>query len=282
MLDNTVTAIDTSTTATPETVAVDTSVNVSVDNSTPNVNVNVDKWFDKLPEDIRGAKAIQNFKDESDLAKSYLHLNKLLGDKVENWAAEDITKLYSKLGRPETADKYVLPPELGDGAAGVAELAHKLGLSQAQTNELVNDLVTKNRDSTAKAQSESEAVSKAWVDEIKQEFGTAFNERIELAKQAVNEFGGNELKTLLNETGLGSNPVIVKMFARIGKEFLQEGRVVKGDQAAVFGVIPQEAMNQISTLQHSKEFMDAFSNINHPRHKEVVAQWETLHTKAYS
>ena len=90
-----------------------------------------------IPQEYQEEKSLQNFSNMNDFVKSYLHSQKLVGaDKIPlpNKLAtkEDWDVVYSKLGRPETADgyKYELPKETKLDEATLknfSEEAHKLG-----------------------------------------------------------------------------------------------------------------------------------------------------------
>lgn len=56
-----------------------------------------------------------------------------------------------------------------------------------------------------------------WAAQTKQIFGPAWEKEVSLAVRAADAFGGPELRALLEETGLGNHPVIVRTFNGIGK-----------------------------------------------------------------
>lgn len=72
-----------------------------------------------------------------------------------------------------------------------------------------------------------------WIDLARadQEYGGAgFEQSLSVARMAVDHFGGAPLRKVLDETGLGSHPEVVRTFWRIGKA-LAAGRAL-GSQAA--------------------------------------------------
>jgi len=99
--------------------------------------------MDLLPEDLRSDPSLQPFKDVPELAKSFVHAQRMIGmEKLPvpgpNATDEDWNVVYDKLGRPEAPDKYELPappegfeldPEM---ASAFRETAHKLGLLPQQ------------------------------------------------------------------------------------------------------------------------------------------------------
>lgn len=63
-----------------------------------------------------------------------------------------------------------------------------------------------------------------------QEFGgEKLAENMAVAKKAMDEFGTPELRKLLNETGLGNHPEIIRAFVRAGKA-ISEDSFVRGAQ----------------------------------------------------
>ena len=56
-----------------------------------------------------------------------------------------------------------------------------------------------------------------WADKTKAVLGPQYEEHLAVAVRAARTYGGEELQTLLKETGLGNHPVIVKTFYAIGR-----------------------------------------------------------------
>lgn len=61
-----------------------------------------------------------------------------------------------------------------------------------------------------------------WAQETQTFFGPAWQEEVSLAVRAADTFGGPELRALLEETGLGNHPVIVRTFNEIGKRISED------------------------------------------------------------
>lgn len=112
----------------------------------------------------------------------------------------------------------------------------ELGLSQEQAQKLVEyDAKRMAAASSPEAQQKAQESAiqahnqriEGWVNELRQdkEFGGAqFDANVETAKKAMAAFGSPELKTLLEETGVGNHPALVKAFLKIGKE-ISEGQL---------------------------------------------------------
>jgi len=144
-------------------------------------------------------------------------------------------------GAPEAYADFTMPegvqadPELMTSFAGVAK---ELGLSQEQAQKLV-DLQAKSAVGGEKARAEAlEAAltkqSEAWVNEIKSdpEFGgDKFEATLATASKAMQTFGSPELRGLLNESGLGNHPELIKLFHRIGAGISEDSLVMPGNNA---------------------------------------------------
>lgn len=72
------------------------------------------------------------------------------------------------------------------------------------------------------------ATVKEWADQSKtdKEFGgDAFGENVAVARKAIETFGSPELKSLLDATGMGNHPEVIRAFFKAGKA-ISEGKFV--------------------------------------------------------
>jgi len=109
-------------------------------------------------------------------------------------------------------------------------LAKELNLSQADAQRLA-DLQIKM---TLRQGEEMRAQHVAWADAAKtdKEFGgDAFAANLSVAKAALDQFATPELRSLLNVTGLGNHPEVIRAFVRIGKQISEDGSIVRGAKA---------------------------------------------------
>lgn len=75
------------------------------------------------------------------------------------------------------------------------------------------------------------ALKTEWAETSKadKEFGgDKLNENLAVAKRAMDAFGTPELSTLLNESGLGNHPEIIRLMVRAGKAISEDGFVPGG------------------------------------------------------
>jgi len=111
-----------------------------------------------------------------------------------------------------------------DVLAEYKDIANELGLSQEGAQKLM-DLAVKNAQNQYDQHHE---VQKQWVDNIKsdKEFGgNNLQTTVKSARGVIDKYGDPEVLALLDTTGLGNNPGVIKMFARIGKKVAEDSLV---------------------------------------------------------
>ena len=92
------------------------------------------------------------------------------------------------------------------------------------------DLAAKREQARAQAFA---AQVQAWGDEVKADKGiggTKLDENLGLARKALDQFGTPELKLLLDSTGMGNHPQVVKLMVNIGKA-ISEDKIERGTPA---------------------------------------------------
>lgn len=103
-------------------------------------------------------------------------------------------------------------------------IAKKLNLTQEQAQELVNLYA-----GSIKTQQDTYVEQMAgWADQVKKDpeiGGAKFQESIVAAQKVITKYGSNEFKDFLNKSGLGNHPELIKMFAKVGKDFSEDSFV---------------------------------------------------------
>lgn len=136
-------------------------------------------------------------------------------------------------GAPEVYADFNAPEGVTFNPEVVDELkafAKEKNLSQEEAQKLI-DLGVKNaqqRDASYRQQIEQAQAQWAEASRTDKEFGgDKLTENLAVAKQALEAFGSKELTDMLNESGLGNHPEIIRAFYRVGKA-VSEDRLVKG------------------------------------------------------
>ena len=139
-------------------------------------------------------------------------------------AGEQPAADYEPFQLPEgiTADEEVL----GEFKA----TAKELGLSQEGAQKLVelqSKMALKQQEVMRQAQAQ-------WVEAAKsdKEFGgEALTQNLGVARKALDAFASPDLRKLLNDSGLGNHPEVIRTFVRVGKAISEDGRIVTGTKA---------------------------------------------------
>ena len=110
-------------------------------------------------------------------------------------------------------------------------LARELDLTQEQAAKLIDQL---HPEASKAQQTQLEAARTGWMEasKVDKEFGgDKLQENMAIAKKALESFGSPELTKLLNESGLGNHPEIIRAFYRAGKQ-ITSGNFVPSGQGA--------------------------------------------------
>lgn len=134
-------------------------------------------------------------------------------------------------GAPEKYGDFEFPEGMELDEAAMEQflpLAKELDLNQEQAQKLVS-MYSQNIQSQIEAQeTEYKDVRSEWVKAIKADKevgGKDYEANLGLARNALKAFGSDELTDMLNHTGLGDNPAVVKFFVKVGKAIKEDGMV---------------------------------------------------------
>lgn len=152
----------------------------------------------------------------------------------EERAAEDARKAEeeAKSKAPEEYADFTLPEGMEvdkDLLAEFLPIAKELKLTQDQAQKLV-DIEAKM---VAKRMDAWNTVVQGWSEATKTDKeigGDNFDKNVEVAQRALNTFGTPELKTALNQYGLGNHPELIRLMVRIGNAMREDGIVLPGGQ----------------------------------------------------
>lgn len=107
------------------------------------------------------------------------------------------------------------------------DVAKELNLSQESAQTLMNRMTPAIQ---AQQMAQIKEVQTQWLSQSQsdKEFGgEKLTENLSVAKKALDAFGTPELKALLNQTGLGNHPDVIRFMVRAGKA-IQEDQFVSG------------------------------------------------------
>jgi hypothetical protein len=244
-----------------------------------------------------GGKAFvteKQWKGPGDLLTSYRKLESAVGVPPERLiklpAPRDLgdpkawEPIYKQLGRPETADKYVIPlPEgdKGEFANAVKPWLHEAGLSQSQATKLA----TKWNEHLAGVQKSQQAALDARnvkdVSELKQAWADQYDVKAALVDRAAETFGMTQDHLDAFKVALGPKAAMEFLY-NIGSKIAVEDTSVPGvGQQTGFGMTPEAAQAKIKELRADHTFVQLFSSPDLKQRREARDEMDRLHKLAY-
>ena len=217
-------------------------------------------WMASLPDAHKTNERFAAFKEAPAIWDKFDSLLQAEGKAITipDEKATDMERaaFYTKLGRPETADKYSItkPSELPEDIPYSPEIetafrqfAFEKGLSDTTTKDIYDwywGLVKTGYEKQVKTDLEA---TEAGINTLKDQWkGDTFAINSELAKRAFKKFGGEtpEIKDFIENTkvkgvALGNHPVFLKVFAAIGKSISEDSLNI-GDRGVMGGELSDE------------------------------------------
>lgn len=129
------------------------------------------------------------------------------------------------------ADEYKelqLPPQLqacGENLTAFKKLAAELKLPAQTAKKLVEWETSAAAASVQNAREQRAEILQRWTDQTKEMLGARYEQKLAYALDAARRFGGDELRSLLDVTGLGSHPAVVKAFYQISRQLAEDSSV---------------------------------------------------------
>jgi hypothetical protein len=221
------------------------------------------EFLNMIPEELRDHPSISPIKDVENLARSYVNAQRLIGtDKIPmpaNPTEEDLDRIYDRLGRPSTPDDYGIAADgsvvTDEVAKEYSDIAHKLRLTPDQAQGILDYYRGTVEKSGAATLEMAEVAREETVSSLKQEWGRAFEQKVDAAARVAQEFGNPEMFdiTLQDGSKLGDNPDFIKAFAKIAdfrQSVTSEDTVADMSQSNV--MTPADAKAEIEAIMNDK------------------------------
>jgi len=133
-----------------------------------------------------------------------------------------------KEGAPEEYAEFTAPEGTELGETVMAEFkaaAKELNLSQDAAQAMLDKVMPSMRQSY-ETQIETAKTTWAEASTADSEFGgEKLNQNVATAKRALDTYGSDNLRGLLNETGLGNHPEVIRMLWKVGQTLNEDGVV---------------------------------------------------------
>jgi len=259
-------------------------------------------WTAGLPGPDAELAAARGGESPAELLRQYRDLEAMVGpDQVripgDSSSPEEVEAFWSRLGRPSTPEGYAFSP--GETATGYdtalsnwfREAAHAVHMP-ADMAQALHDRF-REQAATARAQQwqSAEHERQHCESQLRRDWGRSYDARLEDARRAVERLGGDTLKQVFNDSGLGDHPALVRAFADIGRLLAgtasatpQNGSdVSEGRENALSKTIPTatQAQREIMRLRSDGAFMAAYGDRTHPSHDVAQQQMDELYARAY-
>ena len=258
-------------------------------------------WIGTLPEETRKTipeeftkdPNITKYKTADEFLKGHQNAVKKLGEKgviipKEGAPQEEWDAYHKALGKPDKPEEYKLTPLANvhpkikekmnpqSEAFFKAEM-HKMNIPQGTADKLYTWYFDASSKAMAMQEKEQDDAIKSGEAALRQELGEKYDATLAMTQKMVAHYGG---KDVINKLGkLGSDPVIVKMFAKIAANFSE-------DQIAKFGEGSQSESGAVADAKAKikaikEDSKHAYWNENDPKHAEAIAEVTKLYEQAY-
>lgn len=228
------------------------------------------EWFSGFNDDLKGYVQTKGFKGPDAVVDAYRNLEKLHGVPQERLLKlpeklddASLAPIFDRLGRPEKPEGYSLAPEKG-GDENFIKFAqgmfHEAGLTKSQGEKLAgkwNEYIKTAQDNhvkqfNEKATQENEALKKEW--------GQAYDQNVEIGRNAVQAFGIDKetLDKLENSMGFAA---LMKFAHSLGQKLGEDSFIGPNSKTGGFGVMsPQQAQHRIKQLGQDREWTNRYVN----------------------
>ena len=234
-------------------------------------------WKGNLAGDLGKSPLLQKFEDTPDglnkAFESHVSLEKMLGhDKVPIPKGPEDTEGWNRfskaMGIPDKAEAYGLPDaQVPDTMKGMtfdkkqfAEIVHSYKLTPGQAQGLWKTYTELSTQNYNKALDAHKAEMVKTINQLKSEWGDAYDTNVELGQMVINKFTADKETADEISASLLSNPKAIKFLAKIGEQFAENK--MPEFSAKRFSLSPDQARDEIRSILADK---------NHPYNSDKVS-----------
>lgn len=262
----------------PETKVVESSITSKESDWVGSFNKDNQEYINK-----------KGWKDADSILASYTALEKAFHKSpniVELPNEEDpksVEAFYNKLGRPENKDKYSFAPETEADKQFIdqyKDIAFNSGLTDKQASNVLK-WYNESSGLAQKASEEEYAIKQnAEISEIKKEWGAAFDERLQVAREGVKRFGLDDNQINGMEKSIGSKAFFKMMYA-VGQDVTEDTARGLVNGVNKYAMSPKDALDEINKLKSDANFISQYTNTQSPGFKTSKDKMEALIKIAY-
>tara|TARA_R100001443_G_scaffold15093_3_gene24913 strand:- start:218 stop:1027 length:810 start_codon:yes stop_codon:yes gene_type:complete len=235
-------------------------------------------FINTLPEELQTEPSLRNFTDAAGLAKSYVHAQKMIGaDKLplpgKSATDEEWNNVYQKLGRPDAANQYDFKAVQGFDEPDLdafKQIAYDTGLNGKQAERMAKSIAEKASTEISVQKEKTETLVKEGREELEKEYGKAFDQKMKLAKNAVNQLMGStdllDKVELADGRLLGDHPEVIRMFVGLASQMGED--TLEGETTDLI-MTPQEANRKLMEVTAKDT---PYWDKSHPQHDFYVQE----------
>lgn len=264
---------------------------------------------DLLSDDVKALSNVKDFQTADDLAKSYVELQRMVGnsvripsedasDEVKSEFLEKIKDVeglmlkndedfYKKLGRPDSPEEYNFSELMSEDALNnpntfdkemedFRSIAHENNLTSAQAQALVE----MRRKTVESEQIERQEYQSHSQETLKKLWGSDYQNRLEGAAKVRDIYRakyGDDMDKLIKGSA-GDNPVLLSIMSDLAVLYTEKGH--SGMSGAKFGLTAEGAQQKIYEKKADAGFTAILNDDMHPQHKAAVKELTHLYQVA--
>jgi len=246
-------------------------------------------WKEALPEDVRSHPSLETLESVESLAKSWVNAQKLIGkeklpipsgaDDKEGW-----NTVFSRLGRPETAEAYEISKEGIPSEVPVDEnflknfktAAHTLGLNSTQVQGLFNWWVEAEKGIITQMHETDQTDKTTAETALRQKWGKAYDQNVKFASTLITKFGGEFANDLLGSP-FANDTKVIQFLASVGKAMSEDSDLL--GEGGITTLTPAEAQIEIDKIRGDTKH--PYYQAEHPEHQAAVDFMQSLFKSVY-
>lgn len=248
------------------------------------------EFNESLEEGLRDHPSLAKFNTPQDVVKAYVGVQPMIGaDKIVIPKAgsdrKEFIQALKKLGVPETAEGYDvgeikdLPKDFKRDAEFEKEFkakAHELGILPWQFQEVMGWYLGRSGQKYQEYVNKTSQESEASVKELKDSWGSAYEQNLALANRVVKLLPESDQKFLYEE--MSDNPQLIRVLHAIGS-LADESKLKDSDRGSGSMLTPDQAKKEIAKIQGDKKH--PYFIKSHPEHAIAVDRMNQLSVMAY-
>lgn len=243
-------------------------------------------WVDGLGDDLKGYVTTKGFKEPKDVVESYRNFEKLKGVPMErlltlpeSLEGDGMNSVWERLGAVKEAKELSIdvPKELADEKFSdfLKDTFHKLKVPRSMAETFTKEFINRQKSMMEADAADSKQAVATQFNDIKKEWGAAFEQNQNIANAAAAKFGltMDEIKSL----GASMGPAkALKFLHKIG-EGLGEGTYVQGSDGRDGQMTPEQARSEIKSLIKDVDFGRRLA----AKDSDSLKKWNRLHESAF-